>query len=338
MTIINGIEIDIEKLKMDSTRLALINNYPIDNTLHVIAVLSNPCNYARRYILAREFIQRMNVEDNVKLYIVELAYGDQKYYITDTNNKQHLRLHADVPLWHKENMINIGVSKLLPPNWRAFAWIDMDVEFENPTWAIDTLKILNGSSDIVQLFSHCIDMNLRKDAMSIFPSFGFQYAKGSSFGGSGINMWHPGFAWAMTRKAYERLGGLYDKSILGAGDNNMCFSIINSGLKTLNEATTQDYKDSLSDFELVAKTLRLGYTPGLIRHHFHGSKKNRQYNERWKILVNYGYSPKEHIKKNKNGLIVPTSSCPEGLLTDIMKYFSERNEDEGIPKTICISK
>jgi hypothetical protein len=332
MTIINGIEIDIGRLKVDETRLALINNYPIDNILHVIAVISNPCNYARRYILAREFIQRMSIEDNVALYVVELTYGAQSYYITDTKNKRHLRLNADVPLWHKENMINIGVSKLLPPSWKAFAWIDMDVEFENPTWALDTLKLLNGSRDIVQVFSHCIDMNLRGDAMSIFPSFGFQYAKGSTFGGTGINMWHPGFAWAMTQKAYERIGGLYDVSILGAGDNNMCFAIIGNGLKTLNNATSDDYKQSISDFEQKAATLRLGYTPGLIRHYFHGSKKNRQYNERWKILVNHSYSPLLHVKKNADGILVPTSSCPQELLADIMKYFAERNEDEGIPK------
>jgi len=332
MTIVNGIEIDIGNLKIDETRLALINNYPIDDTLHVVAVISNPCNYARRYILAREFIQRMNTECNITLYVVELTYGKQPYYITDAKNKRHLRLNTHVPIWHKENMINVGVSKLLPPSWKAFAWIDMDVEFENPTWALDTLKILNGSRDIVQIFSHCVDMNLKGDAMSIFPSFGFQYAKGSTFGGTGINMWHPGFAWAITRKAYERMGGLYDKSILGAGDNNMCFSFLGKGLETLNESMTDDYKQSVSDFESNACNLRLGYVPGLIRHYFHGSKKNRQYNERWKLLVKHQYMPSRDLTYNADGILVPTIECPHELLTDIMKYFEERNEDEGIPK------
>ena len=331
MTIINGIEIDIGKLKVNETRLAIENNYPLEDKLNVIGVISNPCNYARRYILAREFIQRMNTESNINLYVVELAYGNQEYYVTEPKNKRHLRLRADVPIWHKENMINIGIKKLLPPNWRSVAWIDMDVEFENTSWALDTLKILNGHRDIVQLFSHCIDMDLKCNAMSIFPSFGFQYIKGSTFGGTGINMWHPGFAWAMTRKAYEKIGGLYDYSILGAGDNNMCFSIIGNGLKTLNEATTDDYKQSLMDFQAKANTLRLGYTPGVIRHFFHGSKKNRKYNERWKILVDNSYSPFLHLKKNADGLLVPTVECPQNLLDDILNYFKERNEDEGIP-------
>lgn len=45
-------------------------------------------------------------------------------------------------------MINLGVRYLLPEKWKAFAWIDADIEFENSTWAVDTLKILNGSRDI----------------------------------------------------------------------------------------------------------------------------------------------------------------------------------------------
>jgi hypothetical protein len=51
--------------------------------------------------------------------------------------------------------------------------------------------------------------------------------------------------------------------------------------------------------------------------------------DRWKILVNNQYCPSLHITKNKDGLIIPTKNCPKQILIDIMKYFSERNEDEG---------
>lgn len=327
MTIINGIEIDIGKVSFDEIRLAIMNNYPIEDKLHVICVISNPCQYARRYILAREFIKRMEMEENVILYVVELAYGLDGFYVTDPKCKRHLQVRATTPLWHKENMINMGV-KLLPSKWRAFAWIDADVEFENSSWALDTLKVLNGSRDIVQLFSHCVDMDKRENALSIFPSFGFQFSKGSFFGGTGVNMWHPGYAWACTRKAYEKMGGLYESSILGSGDHNMALSYIGHGLKSLNEATTQDYKNSVQAFEDKVKHLRLGYVPGVIRHFFHGSKKNRQYSERWKILVDREFQPLLHIMKRADGLLVPTKECPQGLLDDILKYFSERNEDE----------
>jgi hypothetical protein len=328
MTVINGIEIDIQKIKIDEIRQAIMNNEPLEDKLHVVVVVSNPCQFARRYILAREFISRMEYEMNIIMYVVELAYGNQEYYVTEKHNKRHLQLRAQVPLWHKENMINIGIQKLLPKGWKAAAWIDADVEFDSTTWAQDALKVLNGCRDIVQLFSHAVDMDKHKNTMSIFPSFGFQYSKQSRYGGTGMNMWHPGYAWAITRKAYDKMGGLFEQSILGSGDHNMAFSFIGNGVKSLNDAAHDSYKDAVVDFETSAKTLRLGYVPGVIRHHFHGSKKNRKYGERWEILVQNRYNPDEHITKNKDGLLVPTASCPQTMLDSIMTYFSERNEDE----------
>lgn len=328
MTVIKGIEIDIEKYKPDEIRQAIRMNDPLDTTLHVITVLSNPCQYARRYILAREFISRMEREDNIILYVVELAYGKDEFYVTDKKNKRHLQLRGDVPLWHKENMINLGVERLLPASWKAFAWIDADVEFENTTWASDALKVLNGSRDVIQLFSHAIDMDKGKNAMSIFPSFGFQLSKGVKYGGTGINMWHPGFAWACSRKAYERMGGLYEKGILGAGDHAMSFAFIGNCEGSCNPRATDDYKQTLYHFEKKCAGVRLGYIPGVIRHYFHGSKKNRKYSERWNILINNAYSPQRHITK-KDGLLVPTPECPKAMLEEILTYFHERNEDEG---------
>jgi len=329
MTIINGIEIDIIKYNRNIIRDAIENNDPIEDKLHVIVVISNPCLYAKRYILAREFINRFEKDEpNTILYIVELAYKNQKFIISDCNNPRHLQLRTDVPLWHKENMINLGVNKLLPKNYKAFAWIDADLEFENNSWALDTLKILNGTKDIVQLFSHCIDMNKNEMTMKVMNSAGYQYSKQKQFSNSGNNFWHPGFAWAITRKAYEKIGGLYEYAILGSGDNIMMHCLLNNGHNSINSKSTQDYKDSIIKFQQNMNKLRFGYTPGIIRHHFHGSKKNRFYSDRWKILVMNNYSPIEYIKKDSNGLLIPTSKFPEKLKNEIYKYFASRNEDD----------
>lgn len=328
MTIINGIEIDDVKYIENEMKTAILNNDPLERVLHVVMVISNPCQFAQRYILAREFALRMEEEKDVLLYIVELAYNKQGFHVTDSKNPRHLQLKGSIPLWHKENMINIGIKKLLPPTWKVVAWIDADIEFENPEWAKDTLKILNGSRDIVQLFSHAIDMDSDENAMSVFPSFGFQFTKKRKYGLPGVNnMWHPGFAWACTRKAYEKIGSLYEESILGAGDHNMSLSLLNFGLKSVNPLTTEGYKESVLEFQKKAKNLRLGYVPGIIRHYFHGSKENRKYMERWKILVDHSYDPSLHITRNKDGLLIPTPECPKGLLEDILKYFAERMED-----------
>ena len=330
MTVINGIEIDHFRHIENDTKKAIINNTPIEENLHVIMVLSNPCLYARRYLLAREFIYRMEHENNVILYIVELCYSGQKYILVDNKNPNHLAIHTDsAPLWHKENLINIGVNTLLPKTWKAFAWIDADIEFENPYWALDTLKILNGHKDMIQLFSHCLDMNKKENIMNTFSGFGFMYDKKKKYIiGCGPNFWHPGYAWAISRNAYEKLGGLFEQSILGSGDHNMALSLLGYGLNSINGQSSDGYKNAVKEFQNKAINLRLGYVPGVIRHYFHGSKINRKYTERWQILVKHQYDPTKHIVKLKNGLLVPSDLCAQELLDDIYKYFLERNEDE----------
>ena len=328
MTVINGIEIDILNYDTNYTKEAIINNDPIEDKLHVIAVISNAAQFARRYILAKEFIHRMEEDPNVIVYVVELAYDKQKYHITDSKNKRHLQLRSNTILWHKENMINIGIKELLPKGWKAFAWIDADVEFENPSWAKDTLKLLNGYKDIVQTFSHAIDMDTDESAMRIFTSFGYQYEKKQQYNKNAENFWHPGYAWAMTRKAYERIGGLYEYAILGSGDNIMSLCLINNGLKGVNEESTDEYKSTINIFQTKMRTLRLGYTPGVIRHHYHGSKQRRGYNDRWKILTENNYDPLQHVSYDKNGLLIPTISCPKDILDRIETYFYDRQEDE----------
>lgn len=329
MTIVNGIEIDHIQYYKNSMKEAITHNDPIEEKLNVIAVVSNPCMFAKRYILMKEFIQRMEKEEpNVNVYIVELAYKDQPFIITNKRNKNHLQLRTDVPMWHKENMINLGVKYLLPKTYKAFAWIDADIEFENTTWSLDTLKILNGCCDIVQLFSHAVDMDQNQYAMRVFNSAGYMVQKGKEYVNQGVNQWHPGFAWAMTRKAYEKMGGLYEHAILGSGDNIMMLSLLGNGLKALNEKSTEAYKQSVFDFQQSMKMLRFGYTPGVIRHHFHGSKKNRKYQERWQILVNHDYSPTTHVTYDEIGILVPTENFSKELKDDILAYFLERNEDE----------
>jgi len=340
MTVINNIEIDTIEYKSNAIKEAILNNDPIEPKLHVIIVVSNPCLYARRYILAREFIKRIECDEtNILLYVVEFAYGNQKFIITDSKNKRHLQIRTDTPIWHKENMINCGVRALLPSTWKAFAWIDADIEFESTTWALDTLKILNGSKDIVQLFSHALDMDKHKNPMTVFSSFTYQYCNEKKYGGKGLEYWHPGYAWACTRKAYEKMGGLYEYGILGSSDNIMALSLISNGIKAIDMKSTDGYKQTVEEFQNKVKHFRMGYIPGVIKHHFHGSKKNRKYTERWQILVNHVYDPLTHLDIEKSSpsnntnkicnVLKPSSSCPKELISDIYNYFAERNEDEG---------
>lgn len=330
MTVINGIEIDYIKYKPNLIREAILNNDPIEEKLHVIAVVSNPSLFAKRYILMKEFMERMEKnEPDVILYVVELAYGDQRFLITNSKNKRHLQLRTECPLWHKENLVNLAVRYLLPANYKAFAWIDGDLEFESATWAKDTLRILNGAKDIVQVFSHAIDMDKRENTMMVFHSAGYKLERNGTYCPTrGLNYSHPGYAWAITRKAYERIGGLYDHGILGSGDYVMLLALLGRGNNFINSRYSADFVDSVMRFQDKISKLRFGYVPGVIRHYFHGSKLNRKYQDRNEILVRHQFSPYRHITYDASGILVPTEDFSDECKAEILGYFNGRNEDE----------
>jgi hypothetical protein len=342
MTIINGIEIDDIEYHENEIKKAINHNDPIEEKLHVITVFSNPCNYATRYILMREFIRRMKDEMNIILYVVELAYENQEYHVTESDNPEHLRLRINqTPLWHKENLINIGVKQLLPNTWKAFAWIDADIEFDNPHWALDTLKILNGCKDIVQLFSNTLFMDKNKDTEHIFTGLAYQYVKRMKRSNDikDINSyWHPGFAWACTRKLYDKIGGLYEYAITGDGDLQMASCFLANHRAALPIDVSCDYKRTLRDFERKVSNFRLGYIPGIIRHHYHGSISSRKYCVREKILTKYNYSPTIHLTKDENGLLIPTNLFPEDLKQCIYEHFQSKQEDNHLTKIVDIKE
>ena len=164
--------------------------------------------------------------------------------------------------------------------------------------------------------------------MQIVNIFGYSFNNEKKFTTKGQDYWHPGYAWAITKKAYDKIGGIYDKGILGSGDSIMALAFINKAESMNNINYSDDYNNSMLEYQLKASKLRLGYVPGVIRHYYHGSKKNRQYTERWKLLMKHNYSPIEHLTYDKQGILIPTETFPFDFKEDIMNYFRERKEDD----------
>lgn len=300
----------------------------VEDKLHVIAVLSNYCNYKRRLNLFREFIERMEKNQNVNLYIVELAYGNQDYKVTESNNPMHLQLRSNSLIFHKENMINLGVQKLLPQEWKAMAWIDADIEFMDPNWATDTLKTLT-KFDVVQLFYKCDFLDQNCNVSQEFYSYGSKYCNGDRFEhGKGYYYWHSGFAWACRRDFYDLTNGLYDKGILGSGDyimSQVYLGRIANADKTLKgfENDIKKYGEPLKNYDV-----KVGYIKSTIRHFFHGQRVNRKYVERNVILKDNKYNPDVHLCYDSNGVLEYTEFVTDSFKNGIINYFVERNEDE----------
>jgi hypothetical protein len=302
--------------------------------LHVIAVISNPIRYTSRYALFRKFEQFMLREPLVQFHVVEQAFGRRPFEVTDSSSANHLQLRTYDELWHKENMVNLGVQRL-PADWKYVAWIDADIEFQRKDWVTETLQQLQHFM-IVQMFQTAVDLGSTGETMGVHNGFAWSYLSGKprpkkQASGYSYPHWHPGYAWAMRREAWEALGGLYDVSILGSGDHLMAWSLI--GENMLPDSMSDGYKKSLADWQGRAVRLinhDIGFVPGTIVHFYHGHKSNRKYQSRWQILERSKFDPFLDLKRDWQGLYqldTDGSARMIGLRDDIRQYLRVRDED-----------
>jgi hypothetical protein len=305
--------------------------------LHVIAVISNPVRYVSRYELYKKFVEHCATQPLVELHTVELAFGRRPFEITDASNPNHIQLRTYEEIWHKENMINLAVQRL-PADWKYVAWIDADVEFQRKDWAAETMQQLQHYM-VVQMFQQAIDLGPYGEAFAMHQGFAWSYVSGKPKperrkpGGYSYPHWHPGYAWAMRREAWDALGGLYDVSILGSGDHLMAWAMIGQGMDWLPTTMSDGYRKSLDDWQTRCDRLLnrdIGYVNGTLVHFFHGKKRDRKYQDRWKILSDAQFDPFVDIKRDWQGLYsldMDGSARMNKLRDDLRGYFRARNED-----------
>ena len=309
---------------------------------YAISVLSNPIRYSTRWRLYKQFQQHMK-DLNVKLITVEQAFGRRDFQVTERDDPMHVQVRSDQEVWHKENMVNIAIGYLtqIDPDWQYVAWIDGDIHFNRHDIITETAHQLQ-HFDIVQMFSHVVDLGPEQEPIQQHNGFMWSYIKngtlppigpgnGGYYGAHKTAFWHPGYAWAARREAIEKLP-LLDTAILGAADHHMALSLIGQGWRSIPGGVTKEYRESILNWENMARKLyrNVGYVPGLITHHWHGKKKNRKYIERWKILVDNKFNPYTDITRDAQGLWRLNEHHNERymrLRDDMRAYFRSRNED-----------
>lgn len=308
------------------------NHKPFDpSQLHVITVITNPQRFGTRYDLYRGF-EKHAKDQGVTLWTVEAAFGDRPHEITSHEDPHHLQFRTRSEIWHKENLINVGIQHL-PRDWEYVAWVDADITFARPDWAVETIHQLQ-HYDIVQMFSRAMDMSPQHEVFAVHKGMGWSYVTGKNPPALGSNgyaygFWHPGFAWAARREAIDHLGGLIDWAILGAADHHMAHALVGRVDRTFPSRAAGEYCKSLMRWqERAEKHLRrnVGYVDGTIMHHWHGKKKDRRYIERWDILLDNHFNPELDLKKDWQGIWQLTDRSI-GLRDGIRQYFKQRNED-----------
>ncbi len=294
--------------------------------LHVVTAISNPIGWESRIRLYRAFEQHM-LESGVRLTTVECAYGDQPFVLAERSGVSHVRVRAKSLVWTKENLINIGISRL-PQDWRYVAWLDADVAFRRQNWASETVRALQ-QYDVVQPWTDCYDLGPRDEHMLAHRSFCRQWTDGEPIGPGPYRFAHPGYAWAATRVALDHLGGLLDTAALGAADHHMALALVGRANQSLPGNLQPGYIRPIMEWQSRANRHiagNIGSIPGTIEHFWHGAKERRRYVDRWQILVRNQFDPFTDLKRNVWGVFELAGNKPR-LRRDIDTYMRQRDED-----------
>lgn len=363
----------------DQHRAHISHQVPADlSGFWVITVLSNPVRYRRRYELYHRFAQ-MCKDAEVNLITVEQAFGNRRFMVTESSNPNHLQIRTVEELWHKENMINMGVkhaqmlARTRGQEVKEVAWVDADCRAARMPrdWFEETWHELQ-HFEFVQMWESLIDLDYNFQAIGTAqPGFMANYIKygtpnpvefkeiqerkherhhrrhhhkhhhrhhhhkpepppypyGTIFG-------RPGLAWAANIEAFNRVGGLIDCSILGAGDWYMAHGLVGAMRQIVGPHLGSDaYCQKLLQWQTLSERWikrDVGFVRGVVYHDFHGKKINRGYKTRGQILFDNGYDPGKDIKYDSFGMIQLETWEPRQIKMrdQIRQYFRDRNEDE----------
>lgn len=325
--------------------------HALHDRLYVITTIFNPLRFRSRYWNYWSF-NNMVEKSGAILYTAEICFGQREFEVTDSSNPRHLQLRAkdNQEIWLKENSLNLLLERL-PKDWKYVAWIDSDVQFTRPDWAQETIQLLQ-HYDFLQMFSHAQDLGVNYEPGVTTP--GYVYGKlteedgtveivkeGYYYGvvegkGKEWRYRHPGFCWAARREALDKVGGLVDWTILGSGDWVMSNALWGEVDKTINGGYTEGYRKLCKIWEDRAlRHIRknVGFMPGLVNHYFHGEKKARNYDNRWKLLVKTSFDPMTDLKKDTQGLWQLQDDGTERFIElrdGLRKYARLRSEDSNL--------
>jgi hypothetical protein len=244
----------------------------------------------------------------IPLILVECAFGDDPW-ILDAGPGV-VRLRTATALWQKETLINRGLA-LVPDCCTKVAWIDADVLFQNPEWAViaseclDDLAVVQLADRIVRLPRGSHEDNGTSQIWESFASVYADHPNAMLFGDFGYHG-HTGFGWAAKRSVLGQ-AGLYTGCIAGGGDDFMAHAFCGDWesrcLTRMMGADSRWYHHAVAwamkMYPLVRA--RLGVVEGAALHLWHGDIASREYTARYAALRRANFDPSQDLEPDENG-------------------------------------
>lgn len=285
-----------------------MGNYQSKDMAICIAIF-NPTK-TKRIIMNYNYMVNILKLQGFPVYTIELVFGNDIQEIPDS-----IVVRGDSHMFHKERLYRV-LEKKIPVKYKKIAFLDGDILFEDETWYYRASAALE-KYDVVQPFSMChwLDLTYTKKTLSR-PSAAKMKEPVFS------HVYHPGFAWCMKREWYKR-NGFFDYAVTGSGDTLSVAAWMGKKLppffKSLPLSLTQQYR-RFCNMKLPSVTC----IDGEVSHLYHGSRVNRQYVERHKMLE-IGKDISDILYTNKYG--VYEWRDPK-MNEQFLEYFKNRFDDD----------
>lgn len=329
--------------------------------LHIASAYSNPFRWQTRRELANDFRRHVAHMPNAVLHMVELAYGDRPFEVTDRSNPNDIQLRTRHELFHKENLLNLAVRSF-PPDWKWGSIADADFHFTRHDVALETIHQLQ-HYDWVQMFSSYLNLTGEatpgaghRPAGQVSNGFAYSFVRnGNRLPDGYAGGWAepprsadqpqiplpwvgaPGGAWAFRRSAFDAVGGLLERCILGSADWFMAFGLsgqitdtkVERRLGKRSDLYRPSYLEYIRSWQRRAKAAfggNIGYVDSFATHHFHGPMVKRGYADRDSILIANEFCPVSDVYPDWQGVLQLTDDKPS-LGAGVRGYFLSRVED-----------
>jgi hypothetical protein len=269
------------------------------------------------------------IDAEIPVFLVEHLFKDQEPIFPE-NGTTIFNTKSDSYMFYKENLLNWLMPRI-PSQFTKFYTMDCDLIFSSPRWYDDVSALLD-AHDVVQPFQEGIILHSDLKTVDIkFISCAYRNSKGYKFN---IYSQHPGFAWAFRRDFIEPVG-IFDIGIIGNGDTIIASSSLRADSWRLISWKNDipwliKYHDIYYD---KYKNVRTTYFNQTLYHLWHGTRLNRNYDNRYKtfgdLCLSNNISTTDNLLKiNSYGLYEYKEHLREKFNTVIFDYFKSRNEDE----------
>ena len=305
---------------------ALAPAAPTEVPLAVVTCHFNWVGYSRPRQNLRRFLREMDY-NGIPVYGVEIVMpeqtslmeGNPHWKVVEADPRRHL-------LWQKEAVLNLAAG-LVPATVPFIAAVDADVRFGRRDWAALSVEALE-QVPVIQPFGEAVwtDRDGAVELRRIAAACRGLPADWSA---------HPGFAWAFRRDFFSTGPGFYPWCITGAGDVALAAGLMGLGIanlpkggalgigkRNLANGIASQWMDAALDW---MGGMRPGWIDGQIWHEWHGSRDDRRYLERHRLLENVEVG--RHLRIDDDGLVAWTSRATEAMRRLSAEHFRDRRED-----------